>query len=314
MNFFELTVLGSGGVCPSKTRNLSSIYARSKNSNFLLDMGENSQKRILQQGLGFYVDFIIITHNHLDHFLGLFGYLQTMKLYERKVPLKIYCTNPPYLKGISDALFGKNSFSEFPFEITFIKIQQNTIYHHKDLYLRFFKVCHSVKCFGVQIMSKNNTTYDRKKLEHFCSDQIKKLIQEKELEKDGKIHKIEEYIKSTEPYFKVVYSGDTKWQNSILDYAKGGLLIHQCTHHLKEQKKLSKSKKHTNLYDILEDEKAKEVLKETNTKILLVHLGSKINPKIQKKYNEQFLKKKLNIRLSTDGQKVVFTKKECIFR
>jgi ribonuclease Z len=56
----------------------------------LFDCGEGAQQQMMRARCGFTVNAIFITHWHADHFLGVFGLVQTMSFNGRTDPLTIY--------------------------------------------------------------------------------------------------------------------------------------------------------------------------------------------------------------------------------
>jgi ribonuclease Z len=56
----------------------------------LFDCGEGAQQQMMRSRCGFTVNAVFISHWHADHFLGLFGLVQTMSFNGRTEPLLIY--------------------------------------------------------------------------------------------------------------------------------------------------------------------------------------------------------------------------------
>jgi ribonuclease Z len=56
----------------------------------LFDCGEGTQQQMMRARTGFTIDAIFITHWHADHFLGLFGLVQTLSFMGREEPLPIF--------------------------------------------------------------------------------------------------------------------------------------------------------------------------------------------------------------------------------
>jgi len=56
----------------------------------LFDCGEGAQQQMMRARCGFTINAIFITHWHADHFLGVFGLVQTMSFNGRTEPLTIY--------------------------------------------------------------------------------------------------------------------------------------------------------------------------------------------------------------------------------
>lgn len=82
--------LGTAGAMPSTTRNPPCIMVRRGSDTLLFDCGEGAQQQMMRAKTGFVVDAIFITHWHADHFLGIFGLLQTLSFMGRTAPLEIY--------------------------------------------------------------------------------------------------------------------------------------------------------------------------------------------------------------------------------
>ena len=56
----------------------------------LFDCGEGAQQQMMRARTGFTVDAIFISHWHADHYLGLFGLIETMGFNGRTEPLRLY--------------------------------------------------------------------------------------------------------------------------------------------------------------------------------------------------------------------------------
>jgi len=56
----------------------------------LFDCGEGAQQQMMRARTGFTVTAIFVTHWHADHFLGIFGLIQTLSFNGRIKPLTIY--------------------------------------------------------------------------------------------------------------------------------------------------------------------------------------------------------------------------------
>jgi len=82
--------LGTAGALPTPLRNPSCIMIRRGSDTILFDCGEGAQQQMMRSRCGFTINAVFISHWHADHFLGLFGLIQTMSFNGRSEPLTIY--------------------------------------------------------------------------------------------------------------------------------------------------------------------------------------------------------------------------------
>ncbi len=82
--------LGTAGALPTSLRNPSCIMVKRGSDTLLFDCGEGAQQQMMRSRCGFTVNAVFISHWHADHFLGLFGLVQTMSFNGRTEPLIIY--------------------------------------------------------------------------------------------------------------------------------------------------------------------------------------------------------------------------------
>lgn len=88
---FEIIFLGTSASAPSVRRGLPAQVIKHDQHRFLLDCGEGTQRQLLTSGIGFKrLNKILITHNHLDHILGVGGLISTLSRWETMDQLDIY--------------------------------------------------------------------------------------------------------------------------------------------------------------------------------------------------------------------------------
>ena len=94
MSLLRLTFLGTSAAQPTASRNLSALAVRRGGELILVDCGEGTQRQLIRYGAGFDVAAIFFTHFHADHYLGAIGFLRTLSMLHRQVPLRLYGPRP----------------------------------------------------------------------------------------------------------------------------------------------------------------------------------------------------------------------------
>ena len=97
----KLTILGTSAAKPTDKRNTSAYVLTINGDDLLFDCGENTQKSLLESGIGFHgINKIFISHLHMDHVGGLCALLNGMLVSDRKEKLDLY--GPFGLKKMMD--------------------------------------------------------------------------------------------------------------------------------------------------------------------------------------------------------------------
>ncbi|MDD1679553.1 MAG: ribonuclease Z [Methanomicrobiales archaeon] len=86
----QVYFLGTAGAMPTPNRNPPCVLIRRGADTLLFDCGEGVQQQMMRAKTGFLVQGIFISHWHADHFLGVFGLVQTLAFMGRTDPLPIY--------------------------------------------------------------------------------------------------------------------------------------------------------------------------------------------------------------------------------
>jgi ribonuclease Z len=86
----QVYFLGTAGALPTTHRNPPCILIRRGSDTLLFDCGEGAQQQMMRARCGFTVNAIFVSHWHADHFLGVFGLVQTLSFSGRTDPLTIY--------------------------------------------------------------------------------------------------------------------------------------------------------------------------------------------------------------------------------
>lgn len=140
---FEIIFLGTSASAPSIRRGLPAQVIKHDEHRFLLDCGEGTQRQILTSGIGFKrLNHILITHNHLDHILGIGGLVSTIARWETMDELNIYGAAKA-LERVESLIFDvvlRNQKPAMP--INLHPITPGVFFESKSLTIRAFSVQH----------------------------------------------------------------------------------------------------------------------------------------------------------------------------
>ena len=164
---FEVVFLGTSASAPSVNRGLSSSLVIYKEHRFLIDCGEGTQRQILRSGLGFKrLDKILLTHDHLDHILGLGGLASTLSRWEAIDHIRIYGgarTIDRVRKLLFQVVFPGN---QTPFNLDLITLQSGLLFEDSSFYLTTFPVTHrGTDSFGFIFQEKSRRRFLNEKAE-----------------------------------------------------------------------------------------------------------------------------------------------------
>ncbi len=154
MKPLEIVFLGTSCSNPTTNRHLTSTAFRFNGVWFLVDCAENVQKQMLVAGISYMkVQYILFSHYHLDHFLGLAGLLATMSLHKREEELVIF--GPKGLKEkVKQAIDLGDLELSFPLDLQEIK-KDKIILDKEDFKIKAFHLDHTVKTLGYCFKEKD---------------------------------------------------------------------------------------------------------------------------------------------------------------
>ena len=225
--------LGTGGSWPTVKRNVSSIAVKRGGEIILFDCGEGTQRQIQRSELSYMqIKSIFISHFHGDHFLGLPGLIQTMQLNDRKDPLLIY--GPKGMSRLVETIKNLGYFKP-AYEIRGVDVDEGDKVRFEGYEVRPFRVNHNVPTLGFVLEEdKRPGRFNKEKALELGVPEgplFGKLQRGESVKlKDGKIITPDMVLGPPRPGRKIVYSGDTRPTNKVVEYAKNAdLLIHDST-------------------------------------------------------------------------------------
>ncbi len=150
----KIFMLGTGAAIPMK-RMLPCICIKVDSNLYVFDIGEGCQKTMLEMGLSpVKIKVIFVTHLHGDHYLGIFGLLQTMHLMSREKELLII--GPGRLSSILNA-YASSGLLNIGFPLYFEPLHEGTVYKDDKIAVSSFLVDHIPSSYGYVIdIIRNN--------------------------------------------------------------------------------------------------------------------------------------------------------------
>ncbi|MBI5227275.1 ribonuclease Z [Candidatus Micrarchaeota archaeon] len=221
----QLTFLGTSGGSPTVERGLPSIALRYESALLLFDCGEGTQRQMMKYKVGYgSISSIFITHPHLDHYLGMFGLLETLKM-SSPAPKPVDLFIP---KGIDIENFEKFRFAKSNY------IKRGEIFHSlsgNGFTIDAFPIKHCKNSFGFVFQERDKVKFHEEKAHSLgLNGNLFKEIQKKGKVKTNKGEISLEDVSWIKPGRKIVYTGDCAPDTNTIDAAKGAdLLIHEST-------------------------------------------------------------------------------------
>lgn len=228
----EIFFLGTGGIMPTRERNVPAIAIRYQGEVILFDAGEGTIRQMNTTKLSpMKVEKIFITHFHGDHYLGLGGLIQTMNLWNRQKPLHIY--GPKYtfefLQNFLESGFFRPGFDIHVHELGETRLKFG------DYEIWSFKVKHGIPALGYVFKEKDKRgKFLPEKLREYGLSEgpiLGKLEREGKIEWNGRIIRLENVTGPRRVGVKIVYTGDTEpCERAKLFSEQADLLIHDATY------------------------------------------------------------------------------------
>lgn len=228
---FELTFLGTAASAPLPKRGLSSAIVAHDEYRFMVDCGEGTQRQLLASGLGFRrLEHILLTHQHLDHILGLGGMLSTLGQWETLDSLTIY-GGKSTLDKVED-LMVRVVFrgGRPPIEIHLVEIKPGIVLKGEDFDVVAFPVRHrGPDCFGFMFQEHSRRPFLNDKATELGvpnGPERKQLVKGLPITlSDGRVVRPEDVLGELKQGAKLVITGDVAETASILPVVRNATAL-----------------------------------------------------------------------------------------
>lgn len=257
----KLTFLGTSASIPTVDRGMPSIALRGKEL-YLWDCGEGAQRQMMRYRVGFgSVKGIFISHLHLDHFLGIFGLIETLRL-SSSFAQKLRIFAP---KGFEELLMNRWDFLDVE------EIKPGVLLKDTDGEISAFRVKHARESFGFVYKEHDRLKFHEEKAHRLgLRGEMFRQIQEKGYVTAGKKKIKLEEVTWAKTGRKIAYAADCLPSRSTVEAAKDAdILIHDATF-TKEFEKEAGERNHSTAGQ------AAEIAKEAGVKQLaLTHISGR---------------------------------------
>ena len=240
----QVYFLGTAGALPTPARNPSCIMIRRGTDTLLFDCGEGAQQQMMRARCGFTVNAVFVTHWHADHFLGIFGLVQTMSFNGRTEPLTIY--GPTWVHEFVETVKKVGRFN-LKFTLDSVELAEGSWVRFDGYTVTAFAVSHGMPALGYVLEEDPRPgRFDRERAIElgvppgplFGKLQRGETIR---VTKDGTERDVlpSDVMGASRPGRKVVYTGDTRpVPQTLAVHAKDAdLLIHDATYDESEIKR-----------------------------------------------------------------------------
>jgi ribonuclease Z len=228
----RLTFLGTSAAQPTIGRNLSGLALRRERELFLVDCGEGTQRQMIRYATGFDVAAICFTHLHLDHWLGVVGFLRTLSMQGRPEPLDLY--GPRGLARIVER-YMVGGIEQLSFDVRVQEVAAGARIRRDGCELVAFATRHGIPSVGWALVEDGRPgRFHPEKAAALGVEEgpMFGLLQRGKpvTLPDGRVIRPEEVVDPARPGRKVVVTGDTRPSPTTVEAARGAdLLVHDST-------------------------------------------------------------------------------------
>ena len=128
---FRVTFLGTSAAVPTTRRNVSATLVVYQDLKWLIDCGEGTQRQIMRANIGFKnLARVVLSHEHLDHILGMGGLLATLNMLQPVEQVVVY-GNPTVLERVRQMTSYIGRVAQYDLQLQVL--QEGLVFTHRQL-------------------------------------------------------------------------------------------------------------------------------------------------------------------------------------
>jgi ribonuclease Z len=230
---FRITFLGTSAAVPTVRRNVSATLVAYQDLKWLIDCGEGTQRQMARANVGFKnLKHIVLSHEHLDHILGMGGLLATINMLQPVDNISVH--------GSSTTLERVRLMSSFigrgiQYDLSWHELQEGPIFAHRQLTCSAFLTRHRVRAsYGFIFEEKPRRRFLPEVAERLgvpAGPERRRLLEGESLyTPGGQIVHPDDILGPEEPGKKLVYISDSMYFPELSTVAAGAdCLISEAT-------------------------------------------------------------------------------------
>jgi Metal-dependent hydrolases of the beta-lactamase superfamily III len=223
----RITAVGTSGGLPTAEYGTSCIYIQLFGDEILLDCGEGSRQRLMRYESSLDVDAVFISHFYADHTLGLPGLVQALEMNGREKQLDIYVPTQRTERA-NDLIEGAYRWPSYPVAIHGYKSGEPAM-RTEEYSIQPFETPYTDYSHGFKIEEAEKREFLVERAQELGVEPGPKYgkLQSGESIKteDGDTVQPEDVLSDPISGRKVVYTGDTRPCDSVVEAATDASLL-----------------------------------------------------------------------------------------
>jgi ribonuclease Z len=221
---FRITFLGTAAAVPTVKRNVSATLVAYQDLKWLIDCGEGTQRQLMRANVGFKnLTRIVLSHEHLDHILGMGGLLATFNMLQPIEGVTVH-GSPAVLERVRQlaSFIGRG----LQYELLYHALEAGLVFTHRQLECYAFATRHRVQqSYGFIFQEKARRRFladvaDRLGIP--AGPERRRLLAGESIRSDsGQSVTPEDVLGPAEPGKKLVYISDTAYFPELSHAAAG---------------------------------------------------------------------------------------------